>query len=121
MLARVDPTLLEASLEQLDARIGAALTKGALGSRSASEAECRQAGRRWFEANLTRLQVCVCAHPTVRAHCAGAAAERAALVASVADALARSAEIRLVPSDVLAARLVHFGLERLCAARPPGT
>jgi len=116
----MDTSLLDASLEQLDARLGAALSRGTLGSRTAGEAEQRQSARRWFEANVVRIQACVCGHPTVQAHCSGAAAtDRVVLLECVAQALSASSSFRLIPTDLLAARILHVGLAQMCAAAPP--
>lgn len=118
---RMGQELLEVSVDELDARLGAALRSGALGSKSASPAEQREAGRRWFSSSLPRIQAVVCAHPVVLAHCAQVTVvERTELLAGVREALTGTSEFQIVPRDVLAARLVLFGVERMCASRSSG-
>lgn len=111
----LDNEALAKSMDELDLEIGRALLGDALGSKKVSDRELRSTARRWFEANLANFKVAVCSNEIVQSQLIGKANKtRNELFAAVADALMKIGGIA-VPLATLSAKLVHYGLEKLCA------
>ena len=111
-----DTNWLEVSTDELDLLLGHSLLAGSLGSKSAGERDKRVAAQRWLSANLERIQVAVCTNESVRRMLADPlAGDRERLHVAVTDALAAVPGLGIVPTAALGARLVHFGVGRLCA------
>ncbi|MET8682527.1 hypothetical protein ABZW18_34510 [Streptomyces sp. NPDC004647] len=120
MVTQSDLALLDLPERQLDVMLGEALTAEEFGKRDYSDIERQAVARRWLTANLGRIRSAVCG-PALRAVLRSAEAEkRNLLFAAVADALIVGFQGLPVPVAVLAARLVHYGLDDLCGPATVG-
>lgn len=92
--------------------IGDALFKQSFGAKPMSDAEKRQAGTRWFEANISSFRDRICQDTTFRAQFAPAARERNEIFRMLIDIVA--AHFIGVPAGAVAAKLLNYGLGKLC-------
>jgi len=80
-----------------------------------SDSEKRLIARRWFNNNLNLFRIGVCSNAVVRNTILGEGnTTRNDLLAAVADALLSLGGLGNVPVVVLSARLIHYGLDKLC-------
>jgi len=108
--------VLSMSLEELDLTIGEILIKDEFGMKSASDAEKRLTARRWFEGNLNRFRTAVCPNAIVRRYLLGQENKtRNELFAAVVGALLKLGGWETIPVAILSARLINYGLDRLCS------
>lgn len=108
---------LAKSVDDLDLEIGRALLADELGSKKVSDRELRSTARRWLESNIDNFRYAICGNEIVQSQLMGEEnIKRNELFTAVADALLSISGIG-VPLTTLAARLIHYGLERLCAAK----
>jgi hypothetical protein len=115
VVSEADLALLDLPTWQLDVMLGEALTAGEFGAKDLSDIEKQTAARRWLSVNLDRMRDAICGS-RVRTVLFGAEAEkRNLLFAAVVDALGTVRGLP-VPVSVLAARLIHYGLDRICGA-----
>ncbi len=106
---------LNKSVDELDLEIGRALSFDEFGSSEASDIELIERARRWFEINLDKLHGAVCESEAIREHFSGIEAQkRNELLAAIIDALLKFGGFGTVPIASLAARVIHYGVERLC-------
>ncbi len=106
---------LSMSIEELEVLIGESLMEGELGMKPASDAEKRLAAKKWFEINLRRFGKAVCSNKIVKNHLLGKENKtRNELLAAVIDVLLKLGGWGSIPIAVLSARLIHYGLDRLC-------
>lgn len=106
-------TLLDLPTWQLDVMLGEALTAGDFGARDQTDIEKQAIARNWLTANLDPMREAVCGS-RVRAIMFGPDTEkRNLLFAAVLDGLGTLRGLP-VPVSVLSARLVHYGLDRIC-------
>lgn len=106
---------LQMSPDELDLQIGEALFEDSFGAKPATEAEKRAAAAGWFHANLQRFRENVCGNHLICQDIFGKdKQDRNALFGTVIDTLAKLGGFP-VPVAVIAAKLIHFGLDRLCA------
>ena len=116
MMPDPERSYLDMSPEELDLEIGRLALAEQFGSKPVSDAEARAVAGRWFAMNLARLRSGVCAHPLVQSQLLDKGAQnRNDLFAAIADAVAKLAAFGIVPVTLLSARLVHYGVNRLCA------
>jgi hypothetical protein len=95
--------------------MGDALFAYEFGSKPASDSEKREVARRWFEVQKARLQEVICGNKLIRELLfAKNQQERNVLFASVIDALTCHFGSSPVPVAVISAKLIHYGLDRLC-------
>lgn len=112
----VDKELLNMSVDELDLEIGRALLGGELGSKDISDRELRTTARRWLESNLVNFRDTICNNEIVQQQLmADESKSRNELFTAVADALMKMSGIA-VPFTTLAARLIHYGLNKICTA-----
>jgi hypothetical protein len=110
-----DTHYLDRTPDELDLELGRLLLADQLGSKPMSDTEAIATARRWLTTNLARLRGGVCGSPFVQQQLlAKPAQNRNELFAAVVDAVAKLAGFGSVPATLLAARLVHYGLGRLC-------
>ena len=110
--------LLNKSTDELDLLLGEALVADEFGAKDLSDVEKRAAARRWFDAHVKEFQHAVCTSSIRTKIFAPKKTDRNTLFASVLDALGKLAGIP-VPVAVLTARLIHYGLDQLCADKKP--
>jgi hypothetical protein len=109
-----DQSLLHKSPDEIDYMMGEALLRDELGSKDFSKEEKQSTGRRWFEMNINAMRLAICADPLIREAAFGSdKAERNLLCAAVIDSLVRAGPPP-VPTAVLAVKIIHYGLDRLC-------
>ncbi|MBI4277569.1 MAG: hypothetical protein HY660_03850 [Armatimonadetes bacterium] len=114
-----DADLLAKSADDLDLEIGRTLLADQLGSKDVTDSEAKAAARRWLAANLDGFRRAVCTNAVVRGQLmAQTSKTRNELFAAVLDALLKVGGGGIVPVATLSARLIHYGLDRLCAERP---
>jgi hypothetical protein len=111
-----DPSnVLDMSAAELDLVIGESLLAGQFGSKPASDTEKQALARRWFEINQDRFRNAVCPNPIVSGYLLGKENKtRNELLAAVVDALLKLGGWGTIPVAVLSARLLNYGLDRLC-------
>jgi hypothetical protein len=116
MLSERELALLDAPDDELDLLLGEALVADEFGAKDLSDTEKRAAGRRWFDAHLAEFRHAICVESPLRAKLFSAEKmERTALFAAVVDTLGTGALGLPVPVAVLSARLIKYGLDKLCA------
>lgn len=109
-----EPDFLRMSEEELDLIIGEALFRDSLGSKPISDFEKRAGAINWFQANIQRLSDAVCQDKGVINFLVGPErAERNVLFGAVVDALT-GVFGGTVPLGALSAKLLHYGVDRLC-------
>ena len=114
--------LLSMSLDELDLLIGESLMEGELGMKPPSNAEKRRAAQKWFEINLKRFSGVVCSNKIVKDYLLGKENKtRNELLAAVIDTLLKLGGFGTIPVAVLSARIIHFGLDRLCSLNKKGS
>ena len=106
--------LLDKSPDELDLIMGEALVADEFGAKDLSDVEKRATAKRWFGAHITDFQQAICVSSFRTKIFAAKQADRNTLFAAVLDALGKLAGIP-VPVAVLTARLIHYGLDRLCS------
>ena len=112
--------LLDLPSEELDRRLGRALTAGEFGAKDLSDAETEASGRRWFNAHLGDFRRMICLESPLRKQIfADEQIARTTLFAAVIDEVNKHTFGVELPSAVLAARLVHYGLDKLCSSVEP--
>ena len=90
--------------------LGNHLFQSGFGSKPVPDAEKRQAAARWFEDTLPEVRKRICGNATLRTQIGPSAANRNAIFAILIDSLAHLG----VPAAALAARLINYGIEKLC-------
>lgn len=106
---------LEMSTDQLDIILGEALVRDEFGAKDRSDVEKRTTAQRWLSFNLDKLRIALCSSSPVRKALVSPETEkRDLLFAAVIDALGTMRGLP-VPVTVLSARMVHYGIDRLCA------
>ena len=109
-----DIELLELDDDALDLLIGTAVLAHELQSKEPSEHDRRSAGRVWFEHNLDQFRKVICTSTVIRRIMFSPdASDRDTLFAAVIDTVAVLRGLQ-APVAVVAARLTHYGLDRLC-------
>lgn len=107
--------LLSMSLDELDLEIGDNLLKGGFGMKPATDAEKRETARRWFEFHLERIRTTVCSNKIVSNCLLGKENKtRNELLAAVVDVLLKLGGWGTVPVAVISARIINYGLDKLC-------
>jgi hypothetical protein len=107
---------LDKSLDELDIEIGRALLKGRLGGKPLPDTEVKATAGRWFASNLQRFRAAVCDNPVIKSHVLHKDAQkRNELFVAISQILHLLDWISPVPVAPLAARIVNYGLEKLCA------
>lgn len=115
MPTKDDLKYLEMSHAELDRQIGEALFEDSFGAKPATEAEKRAAAAGWFQGNLHRFRESVCGNQLICRDLFGKdKKDRNALFGTVIDTLAKLGGFP-VPVAVIAAKLIHYGLDQLCA------
>ena len=115
MLSERELALLDAPENELDLLLGEALVADEFGAKDLSEAEKQAVAQRWFNAHLADFRHAIC-ESQLRGKIFGSEKmERTTLFAAVIDTLGTGAFGMPVPVAVLAARLIKYGLDRLCA------
>ncbi|MEU6749381.1 hypothetical protein ABZ914_24425 [Spirillospora sp. NPDC046719] len=107
----MDP-ILELPLDEIEVLIGEALLADAFGAKDANNAEKRLVARRWFQANMEAFRAAVCGSGAV---VASADKDRNALLGALVDVLASRFGVT-VPVAALSVMIMHYGVDRLCAA-----
>lgn len=120
MMSEADLALLSLPTRDLDIMLGEALTAGEFGAKDLSDTEKEAVARRWLTTELDRIHDAICGS-RVRTIMFGAETEkRNLLFAAVADALGSLRGLP-VPVSVLSARLIQYGLDRICGTDIPAT
>jgi hypothetical protein len=104
---------LELSDAQLDALIGEHLLEGDFGAKDVTAAEKQRIGASWFESRRDEFRQSVCTSQAVRVYVGQSGATEKELADAVVGALAFLAG-GPVPVALLAAKVLRFGLTRLC-------
>jgi hypothetical protein len=107
----MDP-FLELPLDEIEVMIGEALLADGFGAKDANDAEKRLVARRWFQANMEAFRAAVCASGSV---VASVNKDRNALLGALVDVLGNRFGVT-VPVAALAVMIMHYGVDRLCAA-----
>lgn len=116
MVSEGELALLDAPADELDLLLGEALVADEFGAKDLSDAEKQAAARRWFNAHLEEFRHAICVASPLRTKIfAAEKMERTALFAAVIDTLGTGAFGMPVPVAVLSARLIKYGLDKLCA------
>ena len=119
MPTKQELALLDVPENELDLLIGEALVAEEFGAKELSEAEKRATARRWFDLHLAEFQHAICVESSLRTKLfAPESMDRNTLFAGVADAVSTVALGVPVPVALLSARLVKYGLDKLCADTP---
>ncbi|WP_406179128.1 hypothetical protein [Streptomyces sp. NBC_01006] len=106
--------LLELPEHEIDLLIAHHLVGEDFGSREDDDEERLFIARRWFTSFQGRLREAVCGNPAVMRAAENPGEGNQFLAATVVDALLH-AQLQLdVPVTVLAVKVVHAGLHRLC-------
>ena len=106
---------LELSEDEVDLAIGKALLKDSLGSKPLPDPETRNIAQRWFDYNLSGLRVAICEKGKVGNFLIGPdKKERNELVGLSVDALNKFYVPNPVPVALLAVKVVHYGVGKLC-------
>lgn len=109
-----DVKFLRMTPQDLDLAIGASLLEDAFGAKPTTDAEKRSAAMEWFTANLERFRRGVCGNQTIRKVLFGTdKQDRNVLFGTLIDTLSRLGGFP-VPVAAIAAKLIHYGLDRLC-------
>lgn len=107
--------LLDLSEDELDLELGRAITAGEFGAKDLSDTEREVTGRRWFFAHLADFRQMICVKSPLRKRIFAAdKMARTTLFAAVIDEVNKSTLGVDVPSAVVAARLISYGLDKLC-------
>jgi hypothetical protein len=107
--------ILSMSNEELDLVIAEYLLEDELCMKPVSDNEKRFIAQKWFENNLDRFRSAICSNSIVRKYLLGKDTKtQIELFAAVMDALSISSGCGKVPVAVLSARLINYGLEKLC-------
>jgi hypothetical protein len=107
---------LQKSVDELDIELGRLLLADEFGFKPITEAHAKATARHWLAANIVRFRNVVCTHPVIQKQLLHKQAQtRNELFLAVADALVRLQGLDGIPVALLAARLIHYGLEKLCA------
>ena len=106
--------LLDKSTDELDLMLGEALTADDFGAKDLSDIEKQATARRWFTLHLKDFQHALCISPIRTKIFSAKQVDRNALFAAVIDTLGKLAGLS-VPVAVLSARIIHYGLDQLCA------
>ena len=106
--------LLDKSPDELDLLLGEALVADEFGAKDLSNVEKQATARRWFQSHVNEFKEAVCVSSIRTKVFAAKKADRNTLFAAVFDALGKLVGIP-VPIAVLSARLIHYGLDQLCA------
>lgn len=110
-----DLKYLRMSPQELDLAIGASLLEDAFGAKPATDAEKTSAAAQWYFANLIRFQRGVCGNQLICKQLFGKdKLDRNVLFGTVIDTLAKLGGFP-VPVAAIAAKLIHYGLDQLCA------
>lgn len=108
--------LLELPEQELDLLIAQHLVGEDFGSREDDDEERLFIARRWFASLQGRLREAVCGNAAVMRAAEDPGDGNRILAAAVVDALLH-AQLRVdVPVTVLAVKIVHVGLHRMCGA-----
>jgi hypothetical protein len=108
--------LLDVPSSELDLIIGEAVVAGEFGAKDLTDAEKQSTARAWLEVHRKEFRRAICVDSPVRAHVSTAESmDRTTLFAGVMDAVATVTLGIPVPVAVLSARLVKYGLDKLCA------
>jgi hypothetical protein len=115
VLAKPDELLLlNKSAHELEIMMGEALVADEFGAKDLTNVEKQATARRWFAAHLSEFREALCVSPIRTEIFSAAKSDRNMLFAAVVDGLGKIHGLP-VPVAVLSARLVHYGLDQLCA------
>ncbi len=110
-----DLKYLRMAPQDLELAIGASLLEDTFGAKPATDVEKRSAAAQWFVANLGRFRQGVCGNQLIRNDLFGKdTQDRNVLFGTVIDTLAKLGGFP-VPVAAIAAKLIHYGLDQLCA------
>ncbi|MVZ99276.1 hypothetical protein F8568_002510 [Actinomadura sp. LD22] len=104
--------IFELPLNEVEVMIGEALLADGFGAKDANDAEKRLVARRWFQANMEAFRAAVCGSGSV---VAGANKDRNALLGALVDVLGSRFGVT-VPVAAVSVMIMHYGVDRLCAA-----
>jgi hypothetical protein len=107
------PAELDLDEAELDALIGAAIADTGFGSKDLSAAEKLQLGQEWFAERADDVRGAVCSSPVVSAYLRPRSAGERELYDAILGALTYLTAIP-VPLGLLAAKVLRYGLDRLC-------
>lgn len=108
-------TVLQMSSDELDLIIGESLLEDEFGSKPVSNAEKRSVALNWFRDNINRFHEAICTSAFMRQYMLGKDNKtRNEILAAVVDALLKLGGWGTIPITVLGARLINYGLDRLC-------
>ncbi len=107
-------SFLEMSSAELDLLLGESLVAEEFGAKELSAVEKQAAARRWFASHLHDFQQVLCVSPVRTSIFSADKADRNTLFAAVVDTLGKVTGLP-VPVAVLSARIIHYGLDKLCA------
>ena len=105
------------SPEEIDLRLGDALLKGTLGSKSMSDSEKRKVAHNWFQANMPTFAKAVCTEGNIVNYVTGPQRkERNELIVSLSDALLKAAGVSfaVTPVALVAVKIWNHGIDQLC-------
>jgi hypothetical protein len=106
--------LLTMSEADLDLMIAKFLLEGELRMKPFSENERRFIAQQWFKKNLKKFQSAICSNLIVQGILKKENKTQMELAAAVMDALLAIGGWGNIPVTVLSARLINYGLEKLC-------
>ena len=108
--------LLDVPSSELELIIGEAVVAGEFGAKDLTDADKQSAGRAWLERHRKELRRAICVDSPLRNNVfAAESMDRTTLFAGVIDAVGTVTLGIPVPAAVLSARLVQYGLDKLCA------
>ena len=108
---------LSLSEAELDLRLGDALYADDFGAKDPTDADKRRRAEHWFASQLGEFERAVCAQGVVKRYLEKKDGAERELFDALVAALAALTGVR-VPVGVLAAKIVRFGVTRLCTSEP---
>lgn len=97
----------------LDVLIGSVISEGEFGSKGLNPAEIREIGQDWFFERISIFRAAVCTSPAVKSYLEPGSSTERELYDAILAALAFVTGIP-VPLGILAAKVLRYGLDRLC-------
>jgi hypothetical protein len=115
MSAANEPNYLELSEDQIDLILANSLLAGSLGAKEFSDEEKKEVARNWFRARLDWLRENVCNKGLANTVVGPDKESRNVLFGMIVDVVEKLHGVP-VPVGALSAKLLHYGISKLCAS-----